>query len=611
MSRSIRTAPNSLRRPPRAARVGGPSSALARHWKETTRIGCIGSSTPGADARARRRHGRRPLSGDVPGAQRDTQARTRPAGRHPGDPHRDAVAREEGDPGRAEPGGEHHPPAGRRRRCRWRADQHPGQQRHHRVRARHHTRPARVTGPDGVAELPPGNAGRPYLPAPAPPGPASAPASPSASATASPSPSASKSGNGDRVPSGLLAATPSPSPSSTATPSTNPVTPTPSATSTTGNVDLKALPGSQGKTIESVTPAFNALDCANTPNPTQGLDDTGNYILSCDPDQQLKYILAPAEVKGSQISSASATVDPQSNEWKVLLTFTHKGGSDWLKLTQKAAKQPTVQAGCGPPDGCNAVAIVLDGVTQSAPTIPDPNGIAGGSAEITGNFTQKRANTLANVLKFGALPLKLEKADVSSVSATLGSDQLRGGLIAGPIGLIFVILYSLLYSRALGLLTVASLALSGLILYAVTTLLGHSSLGYTLSLAGIAGFIVAVGITADSFVVFFERIRDEVREGKSLRSAVERGWPRARRTIISADAVSLLAAVVLYAVSIGDVRGFAFTLGLSTLSDLFIVFFFTKPLLTLLARTKTFTSGAGWTGVGRSRSGPALEPREA
>jgi preprotein translocase subunit SecD len=155
--------------------------------------------------------------------------------------------------------------------------------------------------------------------------------------------------------------------------------------------------------------------------------------------------------------------------------------------------------------------------------------------------------------------------------------------------------------------------LSGLILYAVTTLLGHSSLGYTLSLPGIAGFIVAVGITADSFVVFFERLRDEVREGKRLRSAVERAWPRARRTIISADAVSLLAAVVLYVVSIGDVRGFAFTLGLSTISDLFIVFFFTKPLLSVLARTKTFDAGHGWTGVGGTKPAPgaALETREA
>ena len=358
--------------------------------------------------------------------------------------------------------------------------------------------------------------------------------------------------------------------------------------------------------------AFATLDCAKTPNPTEGLDDSANYILACDPDVGLKYILAPAEVEGSQISSADATVDPQSNEWKVLLNFTGKGGNLWLKLTQKAAKQPDVP-NCSPPAGCNAVAIVLDGVVQSAPRITDPNGIPGGRAEITGNFTQKRATTLANVLKFGALPLKLEKQDVSSVSATLGSDQLRGGLIAGAIGLGLVIIYSLIYYRALGLVTIASLALSGLILYAVTTLLGHSSLGYTLSLAGIAGFIVAVGITADSFVVFFERLRDEVREGRRLRSAVERAWPRARRTIISADAVSLLAAVVLYLVSIGDVRGFAFTLGLSTLSDLFIVFFFTKPLLSLLARTKTFDKGHGWTGVGGTKDAArtTLEPREA
>jgi len=158
---------------------------------------------------------------------------------------------------------------------------------------------------------------------------------------------------------------------------------------------------------------------------------------------------------------------------------------------------------------------------------------------------------------------------------------------------------------------VLSLALSGMILYAVTTLLGHSALGYTLSLPGIAGFIVAVGITADSFVVFFERLRDEVREGRRLRSGVERAWPRARRTIISADAVSLLAAVVLYLVSIGDVRGFAFTLGLSTLSDLFIVFFFTKPLLAVVARWRAFDAGAPWTGVGKTRAGVAPEPREA
>jgi preprotein translocase subunit SecD len=379
------------------------------------------------------------------------------------------------------------------------------------------------------------------------------------------------------------------------------VSPVPSATDSSGNINLQPVAGSQGKDVASVQKAFEALDCAKTPNPTKGLDEPANYIIACDPDVGLKYILAPAEVQGSMISGADATVDPQTNEWQVDLNFNAKGGNLWLKLTQKAAKQQDVP-NCSPPDGCNAVAIVLDGEVESAPRITDPNGIPGGRAQITGNFTQKRANDLANVLKFGALPLKLEKLSAESVSATLGSDQLRGGLIAGAIGLALVIVYSLVYYRALGIVTVLSLALSGLILYAVTTLLGHSSLGYTLSLAGIAGFIVAVGITADSFVVFFERLRDEVREGKRLRSAVERAWPRARRTIISADAVSLLAAVVLYAVSIGDVRGFAFTLGMSTLSDLFIVFFFTKPLLSVLARSKTFDQGHGWTGVGGTKS---------
>jgi preprotein translocase subunit SecD len=170
------------------------------------------------------------------------------------------------------------------------------------------------------------------------------------------------------------------------------------------------------------------------------------------------------------------------------------------------------------------------------------------------------------------------------------------------------VLFSLLYYRALGLVTVGSLAVSGAILYAATTLLGHSSLGYTLSLPGIAGFIVAIGITADSFVVFFERLRDEIRDGKRLRSAIDRGWPRARRTILSADTVSLLAAVILYIVSIGDVRGFAFTLGMSTLSDLFIVFFFTKPLLMVLARYKAFDSGKAWTGIGKARAGVVREP---
>jgi preprotein translocase subunit SecD len=245
------------------------------------------------------------------------------------------------------------------------------------------------------------------------------------------------------------------------------------------------------------------------------------------------------------------------------------------------------------------VAIVLDGVVVSAPTIQEA---IPGSAQISGSLTEKSAKDLANVLKYGALPVSFTIPTSQSISPTLGTAQLHAGLLAGAIGLILVIAYSLLYYRGLGLVTVASLALSALLLYAATTLLGHL-LGYTLSLAGIAGFIVAVGITADSFVVFFERLRDEVREGRTLRSGVEKAWKRAFRTILSADFVSLLAAVVLYLVSIGNVRGFAFTLGLSTASDLLIVTMFTKPLLTMLARTKLYGTGTRFSGLNPERLG--------
>jgi len=359
-----------------------------------------------------------------------------------------------------------------------------------------------------------------------------------------------------------------------------------------------------------VQQTFATYDCSKNTRPTAGLDGPADYIVSCSKDATQKFLLAPAGVSGKEIKSANATVNTQTNEWLVQLSFTRQGGTQWFNLTKKAFETGSEVPSCQPPSGCNAIGIVLDGVVQSYPR-SQQDGIAGGQTDITGSFTQEEASTLANVLKFGALPLKLQKASVSSISASLGSDQLRGGLIAGAIGLALVIIYSLLYYRALGLVTIASLVLSGMILFAVVVLLGHSALGYTLSLPGIAGFIVAVGITADSFVVFFERLRDEVREGRRLRSGVERAWPRARRTIISADAVSLLAAVVLYLVSIGDVRGFAFTLGLSTISDLFIVFFFTRPIITLMARTKAFDSGASWTGVGRARAGASLEPREA
>jgi preprotein translocase subunit SecD len=474
-----------------------------------------------------------------------------------------------------------------------------------------------------VMALAPGTA----VPAPATP-------SPSASSTAKPkkstknstspkkSPKPKKSSNQGRPLSSALTgakATASPTPTPTATPTATPTTtsatpaatptPTPSASPAASGSDEKPLPGSQSATLtQAFQTSFENWNCAKNPDPTNGVDDPNDYIIACDSADSggaQKYLLGPAKVEGTDVKTATAALDPQTGTgWQVQLTFTGGGSSKWQSLTNTAynaqnGAQPN--STCAPPTGCNAVAIVLDGSVESAPYIQSAGGIPGGQAQISGNFTQSSATTLANVLKYGSLPLKFGVPSTTSVSPTLGSEQLRGGLIAGAIGLALVVLFSLLYYRALGLVTIGSLVVSGLILYAVTTLLGKSSVGYTLSLPGIAGFIVAVGITADSFVVFFERLRDEVREGIRLRTAVERAWVKARRTIISADSVSLLAAVILYIVSIGDVRGFAFTLGLSTISDLFIVFFFTKPLLSVLAKVEAFDRGKKWTGIGQAR----------
>ncbi len=421
----------------------------------------------------------------------------------------------------------------------------------------------------------------------------SASASPKASASAKPS--ASTSTKKRPLTSALLKATPSPSAKATPSASRS-ASPAPSAPASTAKAYAST-------SLPAVEAAYVGLDCSTNPNPTGGDDAPNQYMVACSNDGTTKYLLAPAQVQGTQVTKADSALD-QTQGWMVTLSFNGSGSKAWANLTTQANKLPDVP-NCTPPTGCNAVAIVLDGQVMSAPRIQEP--ILGGNAQITGSFNQKSAGDLANVLKYGALPLRFDKSSIEAVSPTLGSDQLRGGLIAGAIGLGLVIIYLLLYYRGLGLVALASLMLSGVLLYGATTVLGHA-LGYTLTLAGIAGFIVAVGITADSFVVFFERIRDESREGRRLRSAVERAWPRARRTILSADTVSILAALVLYLLSVGDVRGFAFTLGLSTLADLFIVFLFTKPMLTLLARSRAFDSGAKWTGAARDRMvGHAVE----
>ncbi len=306
---------------------------------------------------------------------------------------------------------------------------------------------------------------------------------------------------------------------------------------------------------------------------------------------QTKFLLGPVLLEGNLVTAAQAGVPANQLNWVVTLSFNPLGADLFSEATAYLATQTSPM---------NQFAIVLDGKVISSPYVN--NAIAGGSAEISGSFTQKSATDLANVLKYGALPLAFEVSSVDNVSATLGSDQLRAGLIAGGIGLLLVIGYSFLYYRGLGIVVVLSLAVAAAMTYAMMVMLG-ASMGFALSLPGIAGAIVAIGVTADSFVIYFERIRDEAREGRSIRTAVETGWQKARRTIVVADMVSLLSAVVLFVLAIGAVKGFAFTLGLTTLIDVAIVFFFTKPLMSLLARTTFFGQGKPGSGLDAEHMG--------
>ena len=386
-------------------------------------------------------------------------------------------------------------------------------------------------------------------------------ATPTAGASAKPTPTATA--NKRPLSGALLAPTPTPTP-----------TPTPSATST-------VPPLLSGAVYSAAN--FAALDCGNKLVRAGGADDVpGSEIVACDRTGFTKYHLAIAKVKGTQIKGANVSADQVSGQIQVNLSFKGSGQDAWTNLTKAAF-------GATPPT--NQVAIVLDGVAISAPTIQS---VINGDAQITGGFTRAEGQKLANNLKFGALPVSFNAGDAEVISPSLGDDQLRSGLLAGGIGLAAVVLYSMLYYRALGFVTIASLLVSGGLVYGSICVLGDQ-IGFALSLAGIAGFIVSVGITADSFVVYFERLKDEIKEGRTPRSAVDRAWVRARRTILSADTVSFLAAVILYFVSVGGVRGFAFTLGLSTLLDIVTVFLFTRPLISYLSRFRWF-SRSGLTG---------------
>ncbi len=383
--------------------------------------------------------------------------------------------------------------------------------------------------------------------------------------------------------------TPQPDPSTSPSASAKPTaSPTPS-------VDpALLLPPIQSKTLtEQYANIFKALDCA-TNSSVDGAkpDDETQYLIACDKDGAYKYVLGPALLSGTDVQSASAGL-PQSGagNWQVDLTMTTAGAKKFADATKALYQQkaPTNQFG-----------IVLDGVVMSAPSVNEP--ILGGSAVISGSFTAEEAKALSQVLKFGSLPVSLSVDEVQQISPTLGNDQLRAGVLAGAFGLVLVIIYMLLYYRALGLLATFSLVIAATFTYLIVVVLGNE-IGFTMTLAGIAGAIVAIGITADSFVVYFERLRDELREGKRLRGAVDHGWSRARRTILAADFVSILAAVVLYYLSVGSVRGFAFTLGLTTLIDILVAFMFTRPLVYMAAETKWMNAGSGLTGVSPARLG--------
>ena len=328
--------------------------------------------------------------------------------------------------------------------------------------------------------------------------------------------------------------------------------------------------------------AMAALDCSK-PDPLVGNDVMNQPLVACDQEGTAKYLLGPTFLQGTEISDAGSAPNPDGVGYVVTLDFKSGGSRTWADYTEAHVGE--------------MAAFVLDTQVVSAPEI---QGAITGQTQITGGgqggFSSSESKSLADVLKYGSLPLSFDSSEAETVSATLGLASLKAGLIAGAIGLLLVFVYCLFYYRMLGVLTALSLLLSGVIVFAVLVLLGRW-IGFTLDLAGVAGFIVAIGITADSFVVFFERLKDEIREGRTFRSAVPRAWVRARRTILSADAVMFLAAAVLYVLAVGQVRGFAFTLGMSTVLDLVVVFFVTHPLVALASRSK-FLSNPAMSGLG-------------
>ncbi|MEU9865873.1 protein translocase subunit SecD [Streptomyces sp. NPDC047971] len=374
-------------------------------------------------------------------------------------------------------------------------------------------------------------------------------------------------------------------------------TPTPGATKSPDPAATNTPPADAD--AAKLQQQFAALDCTPkagqaggekvVPNPARTVPPE-KPTVACGAEGDAKYLLGPAEVDGKDVDNAKGVLDQQRGMWIVNMEFTDEGAKKFSKITTKLSQQQEPQ---------NQFAIVLDGEVVSAPSV---RSALSANAEISGSFTQQSAQDLGNILSYGALPLSFDTQSVDTVTAALGGEQLEAGLIAGAIGLGLVVLYLVVYYRGLSVIALLSLGASALLTYVIMSLLGPA-IGFALNLPAVCGAIVAIGITADSFIVYFERVRDEVREGRTLRPAVERAWPRARRTILVSDFVSFLAAAVLFIVTVGKVQGFAFTLGLTTLLDVVVVFFFTKPLMTLFARTKFFGEGHPWSGLDPKRLG--------
>jgi len=353
-------------------------------------------------------------------------------------------------------------------------------------------------------------------------------------------------------------------------------------TTTTGNP-----PQQYAEEYAQQTQQFAAYTCPDAGASAEVEDEAGQPLITCDSDG-LKYLLSPAVIEGTSLTDASAGLPQASPNWVVNLELDGAGTDVFADVTTELVSTGRL------------FAIVLDGQVLSAPEVTSP--ITNGQAQISGGFTQETATDLSTSLQYGALPLTFTVNGVTLAGPSLAGSQLAAGILAGIVGLALVVVYCLLYYRGLGIVVVASLAVATLLTYEIVILLA-TGVGFTLTLPGIAGLIVAVGITADSFIIFFERLRDEVREGKSLRLAVEAGWKRARATILAADAVSLLAAVVLYTFAIDEIRGFAFALGLTTVIDVVVVFCFTKPLVTVLARTTFFGQGHKLSGLDAAHLG--------